>query len=40
MEEAGGCSAGPGDSSWLLASLGLLAGTSRRRRHRAASPSR
>ncbi|RKH81428.1 hypothetical protein D7Y21_30260 [Corallococcus sp. AB045] len=35
QEEAGGCSAGPGDSSWLLASLGLLAGTRRRRRHAA-----
>ncbi|WP_158619235.1 kelch motif-containing protein [Corallococcus sp. AB011P] len=29
--EGGGCSAGPGDASWLLASLALLAGTSRRR---------
>ncbi|MBN8232181.1 MYXO-CTERM sorting domain-containing protein [Corallococcus macrosporus] len=28
-----GCSAGPGGSSWLLASLALLAVTSRRRRH-------
>ncbi|WP_158621387.1 MYXO-CTERM sorting domain-containing protein [Corallococcus aberystwythensis] len=32
LEEAVGCSAGPGDATWLLAGLALLAGTFRRRR--------
>ncbi|MCY1016910.1 MYXO-CTERM sorting domain-containing protein [Pyxidicoccus sp. MSG2] len=30
-EEGGGCSAGPGDSSWLLASLAVLAAAVPRR---------
>jgi MYXO-CTERM domain-containing protein len=34
-EEGGGCSAGPGDSSWLLASLALLAAAAARRRRLA-----
>jgi MYXO-CTERM domain-containing protein len=33
-EEGGGCSAGPGDASWLLASLSLLAVVASRRRQR------
>ncbi len=33
-EEGGGCSAGPGESSWLLASLALLATAAPRRRRR------